>query len=143
MSTIVGDYLTNMTFTGAEKVLGNGNTQKTYSYAPLNALVDIVLNKAGQVVSAVVQKKGGGGGGSSSATSSGSATATPTSSSTSTTSTSTSASSSAEPTASEEPEPEPTEEPAEEEARKRKRGAPHKARDAKPGPGGLGRGPKI
>lgn len=55
-TTIVGDYLTNMTDTGVVKQLGDGLVQKTYSYAPLNALVDIVLNAAGQVVSAVVQK---------------------------------------------------------------------------------------
>src|SRR5690606_23409712 len=66
VNTIVGDYLTNMTFTGTEKKLSNGLVQKTYSYAPLNSLVDIVFNTAGQVVQAVVQKKNGGGGSSSS-----------------------------------------------------------------------------
>lgn len=68
VNTIVGDYLTNMTFTGTEKKLSNGLLQKTYEYAPLNSLVDIVFNTAGQVVQAVVQKKNGGGGGSSTST---------------------------------------------------------------------------
>ncbi|KEF63609.1 uncharacterized protein A1O9_01587 [Exophiala aquamarina CBS 119918] len=68
-STIVGNYLTNMTDTGASKNLGSGLVQKTFSYTPLNALVDIVFNTAGQVIQAAVQKAGsgaGGGGGSSS-----------------------------------------------------------------------------
>jgi hypothetical protein len=55
-SSIVGDYLTNMTATGAVQQLGNGLVQKTFSYSPLSALVNIVFNTAGQVVSAVVQK---------------------------------------------------------------------------------------
>jgi CO/xanthine dehydrogenase FAD-binding subunit len=55
-SSIVGDYLTNMTFTGAVVDLGSGETQKTYSYSPLNALVNIVTNAARQVISAVVLK---------------------------------------------------------------------------------------
>jgi hypothetical protein len=58
VSTIVGDYQTNMTFTGQQQTLQNGLVQKTYSYTPLNALVNIVFNAAGQVVQAVVQKKG-------------------------------------------------------------------------------------
>lgn len=68
-STIVGSYLTNMTETGATKNLGSGLVQKTFSYTPLNALVDIVFNTAGQVVQAAVQKAGSGGGGSTSTTS--------------------------------------------------------------------------
>lgn len=68
-STIVGNYLTNMTDTGATKNLGSGLVQKTFSYTPLNALVDIVFNTAGQVVQAAVQKAGSGGGGSTSTTS--------------------------------------------------------------------------
>ena len=48
---------------GSAKQVGQGMTQKTLNYEPLNALVDIVTNTAGQVVSAVVQKKNGGGGG--------------------------------------------------------------------------------
>ena len=57
VSSIVGSYLNNMTFTGVEHTLSSGLVQKQYSYSPLNALVDIVFNKAGQVVQAVVEKK--------------------------------------------------------------------------------------
>lgn len=60
VSTIVGNYLTNMTETGASQTLQNGLVQKTYSYSPLNALVDIVFNTAGQVVQASVVKQQGG-----------------------------------------------------------------------------------
>jgi hypothetical protein len=77
-STIVGSYLTNMTDTGATKNLGSGLVQKTFSYTPLNALVDIVFNTAGQVVQAAVQKAGSGGGGSTTSTSTTSATSAPT-----------------------------------------------------------------
>lgn len=68
-SSIVGNYSQNMTETGDAQNLGSGLTQKTYSYLPLGAIVDIVFNKAGQVVQATVQKtnSGGGGGGDSSA----------------------------------------------------------------------------
>lgn len=59
-STIVGNYLTNMTDTGVTKTLQNGLVQKTYSYSPLNALVNIVFNAAGQVVQASVVKQSGG-----------------------------------------------------------------------------------
>ncbi|KAF2275691.1 uncharacterized protein EI97DRAFT_434109 [Westerdykella ornata] len=62
VSTIVGNYKQNMTQVGEEKQVGQGLIQKTFSYEPLNALVDIVFNSAGQVVQAVVQKKRGGGG---------------------------------------------------------------------------------
>ncbi|MCJ1296297.1 hypothetical protein MMC34_007863 [Xylographa carneopallida] len=71
VSSIVGNYLTNMTFTGATQTLQNGLTQKTYSYSPLNALVNIVFNTAGQVVQATVASQSGGStpsGGSSTAT---------------------------------------------------------------------------
>jgi len=61
-STIVGDFQKNMTATGAVKQLADGLVEKTFLFAPLNALVDIVFNEAGQVVQAVVQKKSGGGG---------------------------------------------------------------------------------
>ncbi|KAL9110129.1 MAG: hypothetical protein Q9227_005323 [Pyrenula ochraceoflavens] len=54
-STIVGNYLQNMTDTGISKTLGDGNIQKTFSYSPLNALVDIVFNSAGNIVQATVQ----------------------------------------------------------------------------------------
>ncbi|KAH0370315.1 hypothetical protein KCU65_g2599, partial [Aureobasidium melanogenum] len=64
VSTIVGDYTRNMTQTGTSKSVGQGLTQKEYSYSPLNALVDIVFNSAGQVVQAIVQKKNGGSSGS-------------------------------------------------------------------------------
>lgn len=62
VSTIVGDFTKNMTETGVVKNLGNGLTQKEFSYSPLNSLVDIVFNAAGQVVQAVVQKKKNGSG---------------------------------------------------------------------------------
>lgn len=61
-SAVVGNYLNNMTYTGVSKALSNGLTQKTYSYGPLNALVDIVFNTAGQIVQATVQKATGGSG---------------------------------------------------------------------------------
>ncbi|MCJ1421338.1 hypothetical protein MMC32_007701 [Xylographa parallela] len=79
VSSIVGNYLTNMTFTGATQTLQNGLTQKTYSYSPLNALVNIVFNTAGQVVQATVASQGGGStasGGSSTATAKPTSTAT-------------------------------------------------------------------
>ena len=60
---IVGNYLTNMTATGAVQNLAGGLVQKTYSYAPLNSLVDIVFNAAGQVVQATVEKAAGAGSG--------------------------------------------------------------------------------
>ncbi|RPA82472.1 hypothetical protein BJ508DRAFT_361186 [Ascobolus immersus RN42] len=105
VNTIVGDYLTNMTFqAGTEKKLNNGLVQKTYLFEPLNSLVDVVTNTAGQVVQAVVQKKNGGGGGSSTSSSSSA-----TSTATSTTATSTSSSATA--TATEEPEETPEAQP--------------------------------
>jgi hypothetical protein len=72
VSTIVGDFTKNMTETGVTKDLGKGLTQKEFSYSPLNSLIDIVFNSAGQVVSSVVQKKNGSGGGGSSSGGSGS-----------------------------------------------------------------------
>ncbi|PQE10622.1 hypothetical protein CJF32_00009736 [Rutstroemia sp. NJR-2017a WRK4] len=75
VSTIVGDYLKNMTYTGDSKSLQGGLTQKTYSYSPLGALVNIVFNTAGQIVQAVVAK---GSSSSTSASSSATATAAPT-----------------------------------------------------------------
>jgi len=59
VSTIVGGYLTNMTETGVTKSLSGGLVQKQYSYSPLNSLVDIVFNTAGQVVQATVEKASG------------------------------------------------------------------------------------
>ena len=61
VSTIAGNYLQNMTDTGVSQTLSGGLIQKTFSYTPLNALVDIVFNAAGQVVQAQVQKSSGGG----------------------------------------------------------------------------------
>ena len=58
-SSIVGDYLTNMTFTGEVENLVNGLVQKTYSYSPLNSLVNIVFNSMGQIVQATVAKASG------------------------------------------------------------------------------------
>lgn len=69
VSTIVGNFEKNMTYTGISKSLGNGLTQKTYRYDALGSLVNIIFNTLGQVVQAVVVGKdnsGGGGGGSSS-----------------------------------------------------------------------------
>ncbi len=69
VSTIVGNFEKNMTYTGISKDLGNGLTQKTYRYDALGSLVNIIFNTLGQVVQAVVVGKdtsGGGGGGSAS-----------------------------------------------------------------------------
>lgn len=79
ISQIVGNYKLNMTeVEGSIKQVGKGLTQKTYSYEPLGALVDIITNTAGQVVQAVVQKKNGGGsGGGGSSSTTASATGTP------------------------------------------------------------------
>lgn len=77
LSSIVGNYQQNMTYTGAQEILDGGLIQKTYSYAPLNALVNIVFNSVGQVVQAVVVKRNGGGSPTSSTTTS-TTTSTPT-----------------------------------------------------------------
>ncbi|KAF5705947.1 hypothetical protein FMUND_11836 [Fusarium mundagurra] len=63
VSSIIGNYKQNMTFTGDEKILQNGLTQRTYEYKELSALVNIVFNKAGQIVQAMVVKGGGSGSG--------------------------------------------------------------------------------
>ncbi|KAF5570617.1 hypothetical protein FPANT_13717 [Fusarium pseudoanthophilum] len=63
VSSIIGNYKQNMTFTGDEKTLQNGLTQRTYEYKELSALVNIVFNKAGQIVQAMVVKGGGSGSG--------------------------------------------------------------------------------
>ena len=61
VSSIVGSYAQNMTLVaGSTKDLGSGLIQKTFSYSPLSALVNIVFNKAGQIVQAVVEKSGSG-----------------------------------------------------------------------------------
>lgn len=62
-AAIVGDYKRNMTYTGAQAFLEGGLTQRTYSYPPLQAMVNIVTNAAGHVVQAVVVGKGEPGGG--------------------------------------------------------------------------------
>ncbi|KAH8898312.1 hypothetical protein GQ53DRAFT_415772 [Thozetella sp. PMI_491] len=77
LSSIVGNFVDNMTYTGNFQDLGNGLTQKTYSYSPLGSLVNIVFNTLGQVVQAVVVGSGGGGGGGSTSTTSSAPTATP------------------------------------------------------------------
>ncbi|CAA9961629.1 hypothetical protein PTMSG1_05006 [Pyrenophora teres f. maculata] len=80
LQSIVGNYKLNMTeVAGSAKQIGQGLTQKTYEYGALGALVNIVTNTAGQVVSAVVDKKNGGGGrgSGSSTTASASGTGTP------------------------------------------------------------------
>ncbi len=59
LSSIVGNYQQNMTYTGQQKDLGNGLTQKTYSYSPLGSLVNIIFNALGQVVQAVTVQGGG------------------------------------------------------------------------------------
>ncbi|KAF2218805.1 hypothetical protein BDZ85DRAFT_226070 [Elsinoe ampelina] len=80
LDTIVGNFQQNMTLTGPLTQLGNGLSKGTYSYSPLNALVDIVTNTAGQVVSAMVQKtKPGTGGSTSSTTAAATSSAAPTS----------------------------------------------------------------
>ncbi len=83
LDQIVGNYQSNMTYTGVSQNLAGGNVQKQYSYGPLGAVVDIIFNSAGQIRQATVVKQTGGGGSSSTATSS--ATMIPPSSSTSST----------------------------------------------------------
>lgn len=75
VSSIVGNYQQNMTQVGDVTQLANGLVQKTFEYSPLNRLVDIVFNAAGQVVQATVQKSGSGS--SSSTSSTAAATGTP------------------------------------------------------------------
>ncbi|KAK4220801.1 hypothetical protein QBC38DRAFT_493402 [Podospora fimiseda] len=77
VSSIVGNFEKNMTFTGVTKQLGNGLTQKTYRYDALGSLVNIIFNTLGQVVQAVVVgKDNGGGGGGTTSTASGGASST-------------------------------------------------------------------
>ncbi|ETN41315.1 uncharacterized protein HMPREF1541_03250 [Cyphellophora europaea CBS 101466] len=61
--SIVGNYLQNMTQVGGDQTLSNGLIQRTFDYSPLNAVVEMLFNTAGQVVQAVVNRGGGGGGG--------------------------------------------------------------------------------
>lgn len=77
VSTIVGNFKNNMTYTGSQKQLSGGLIERTYEYSELGALVNIVTNAADQVVQAVVVKGGSGGGsggGGSASTQSGTAT---------------------------------------------------------------------
>lgn len=60
ISSIVGNYLQNMTLTGSIESLGGGLVQKTYSYDPLGSLVNIIFNALGQVVQATVVKSTSG-----------------------------------------------------------------------------------
>ena len=60
-SQIVGNYQNNMTYTGKSQALQNGQVQRTYSYGPLNALVNIIFNSDGQIVQASVVKPDKGG----------------------------------------------------------------------------------
>ncbi|KAI1144230.1 hypothetical protein F5Y05DRAFT_22017 [Hypoxylon sp. FL0543] len=78
LSSIVGNYEQNMTYTGAQEILDGGLIQKTYKYDPLNALVNIVFNSVGQVVQAVVVKGSDSGGSSTSSTTAATSTAAPT-----------------------------------------------------------------
>lgn len=59
VSSIIGNYKQNMTFTGQEQVLSSGLIQKTYEYEELGALVNIVFNSLNQIVQAQVVKGGG------------------------------------------------------------------------------------
>lgn len=59
VSSIIGNYKQNMTFTGDEQILENGLLQRTYEYEELGALVNIVFNSLNQIVQAQVVKGGG------------------------------------------------------------------------------------
>jgi hypothetical protein len=65
VTSIVGNYKTNMTQIGDATSLANGLVQKTFEYTPLNQIVEMLFNTAGQVVQAIVKKTGTGSGGSS------------------------------------------------------------------------------
>lgn len=68
LSSIIGNYQQNMTYTGAQTILDGGLIQRTYLYEELNSLVNVVTNAAGQVVQAVVIGSGSGSGTSTSST---------------------------------------------------------------------------
>ncbi|CAF3055884.1 unnamed protein product, partial [Rotaria sp. Silwood2] len=60
-SSVVDDYLQNMTFTGVTQTLDNGNIIEQYNYSPPagssltdNILVNIVFNALGNVFNAIV-----------------------------------------------------------------------------------------
>lgn len=61
VSTIVGNWRENMTATGQERKLDGGLIEKTFSYQPLDALVNIVFNSLNQIVQATVVRGGGSG----------------------------------------------------------------------------------
>ncbi|KAK8133284.1 hypothetical protein PG999_001457 [Apiospora kogelbergensis] len=61
--TVVGNYEQNMTYTGTQTFLDGGLAQKTYSYPPLKALVNVVTDADGKVIQAVVVGEGEKGGG--------------------------------------------------------------------------------
>lgn len=90
VSTIVGNFDQNMTFTGEAKTLSGGLVQKTYKYDPLGTLVNIIFNALGQVVQATVASSTSSGG-STSTTSATTATATSAPASTSAATTATAA----------------------------------------------------
>lgn len=59
VSSIIGNYKQNMTFTGQEQILSSGLLQRTYEYEELGALVNIVFNSLNQIVQAQVVKGDG------------------------------------------------------------------------------------
>lgn len=81
LSTIVGNYLQNMTFTGDAETLSGGLVEKTYTYAPLGSTVKIIFNALGQVVQATVASSSSGSGSSTTSTGTGTATSAPASTS--------------------------------------------------------------
>lgn len=89
VSTIVGNFEQNMTFTGDAKTLSGGLVQKTYKYDSLGTLVNIIFNALGQVVQATVATSTSSGGSTSttSATTATAATSAPASTSAATTAT--------------------------------------------------------
>ena len=84
VSSIVGNFAQNMTQVGTDTKLANGLIQKTFQYSPLNAVVEMLFNTAGQVVQAVVNKGGSTGGGNTGGGTSSTATSKPTTSATTT-----------------------------------------------------------
>ncbi|KAK7742013.1 hypothetical protein SLS53_004597 [Cytospora paraplurivora] len=68
ITSIVGNYQQNMTYTGQAETLAGGLVERTYKYSPLGALVKIIFNSLGQVVqTTVVTSKTGTGSGAGSA----------------------------------------------------------------------------
>lgn len=70
VDTIIGDFQTNMTDTGTVQQLSNGLTSRQFEYEPLDSVVNIVFNQAGQVVRATVDRSGSPTAGSAGSTSS-------------------------------------------------------------------------